>query len=62
MNSPLVKKICSQFDDPSRRCTGIPDSPDSLMEGKIGECMLYMDLIQAYYNEGFEPKFPGFEI
>jgi len=32
------------------------------MEGKIGECMLYMDLIQAYYNEGFEPKFPGFEI
>ncbi len=62
MNSPLVKKICSDFDDPSRLCKGIADSPDSLMEGRIGEAILYMDIIEAFYDETFIPKFPAFEV
>ena len=62
MNSPLVKKICSEFKDPSWLCTGIPDNPDSLMEGRIGEAILYMDMIEAFYDETFIPKFPAFEV
>ena len=62
MNSPLVKKICAEFDDPSRLCTGTPDTPDSLMEGWIGEAILYMDIIEAFYDETYIPKFPAFEL
>jgi len=32
------------------------------MEGIIGEAILYIDLIQAQYDETHVPKFPGFEI
>jgi hypothetical protein len=41
---------------------GVPDTPFSLMEGMIGEAILYMDIIQAHYDSLWEPKFPAFEI
>lgn len=57
-----MKKIVREYEDRSWKTIGIPDRPYSLMEGMIGEAILYFDIVQAYFDPTFVPKFPGFEI
>lgn len=51
-----IQRICYDYDDQSRKVTGVADSPYSLMEGILGCLSLYSDLLSE------KVLFPGFEI
>ena len=53
-----VQSLCRNHKDPQRQKTGVPDSPNSLMEGEAGVITLLSDLL----NDDDYVKFPGYEI
>ena len=56
MKSVLIK--CAKYKDPTRRVTGTADTIYSLMEGRMGLAVLYLDVL----TDDDSMKFPGYEI
>ena len=65
---PEVQALVKKYEDPQRKCIGIPDTPYSLMEGEGGCLVMYYDLVKVILNRGKNDKdslwgiFPGYEI
>ena len=65
---PEIQALVKQYEDPQRKCIGIPDTPYSLMEGEGGCLTMYYDLIKVILNrdksdkDSFWGMFPGYEI
>ena len=63
-----VQALVKQYEDPQRKCIGIPDTPYSLMEGEGGCLVMYYDLVKIILNKDNLDKntflgiFPGYEI
>lgn len=53
-----IQSICRESDHPQRFVKGIPDTPNSLMEGEGGMICLYSDLL----NGDDFVIFPGYEV
>lgn len=53
-----IQIICSEYDNPQRMVTGIPDTPYSLMEGEGGTICFYSDIL----NGSEFMLFPGYEV
>ena len=65
---PEIQALVKQYEDPQRKCIGIPDTPYSLMEGEGGCLVMYYDLVKVILNNdkdfqnSFWGAFPGYEI
>ena len=65
---PEVQALVKKYEDPQRKCIGIPDTPYSLMEGEGGCLVMYYDLVKVILNREKKDKdslwgmFPGYEI
>ena len=63
-----VQALVKKYEDPQRKCIGIPDTPYSLMEGEGGCLVMYYDLVKIILNRNKLDKdclwgmFPGYEI
>ena len=60
-NTTYIKSIqakCVKYKDPTRKVVGTPDTLYSLMEGRMGLVVMYIDLLR---NDIYM-KFPGYEI
>ena len=60
-NATYLKNIQTKwikYKDPTRKVIGTPDTLYSLMEGKMGLVVMYMDLLTSDASM----KFPGYEI
>ena len=65
---PEIQALVKKYEDPQRKCIGIPDTPYSLMEGEGGCLVMYYDLVKVVLNRTKLEKnsiwgiFPGYEI
>ncbi|CAI2367935.1 unnamed protein product [Moneuplotes crassus] len=60
-HATYIKNIqirCVKYRDPTRKVRGIPDTVYSLMEGRMGCAVMYLDILTNEHNM----KFPGYEI
>jgi len=60
-NATYIKRIqieCAKYRDPTRKVIGTPDTVYSLMEGRMGLVVMYMDLMTDELNMNF----PGYQV
>ena len=63
-----IQALVKKYEDPQRKCIGMPDTPYSLMEGEGGCLVMYYDLVKVILNKDKNNKdslwgiYPGYEI